>query len=181
MKMIKFNVAAINQCTETEGPFKRLTVWFQGCDIHCEGCGNAAYQALEIKNLMTLDELIDVIRDAKAQFGIEGVTYTGGEPTLQQGLPRLTEQIKAFGLGIIAFTGHRYEDVKDFLSGCDVVLDGPYDRRRPETKRKLLGSENQRILCLTDRYRDVLDWFHTNCRTVEVNVGTSIFANGDHF
>ena len=179
--MTKFNIACINRCTETEGPFKRLTIWFQGCDIHCKGCGNVAYQALEIKNLMTLDELIDVIRDAKAQFGIEGVTYTGGEPTLQQGLPQLTEQIKALGLGIIAFTGHQYEDVKNILSGCDIVLDGSFDRLRPEAKRKLLGSENQQIICLTDRYKTVVDWFNSDGKTIEVNVGTTVFANGDPF
>ena len=43
---------------------------------------------------MTLDELIAVIKDAKDKHGIEGVTYSGGEPTLQQSLPELTEAIQ---------------------------------------------------------------------------------------
>lgn len=179
--MINFNVAAINRCTETEGPYKRLTIWFQGCDIHCEGCGNSSFQAFEARHLMSLDDLMKVIADAKQRFGIEGVTYSGGEPTLQQGLPFLTKRIQDLGLGVIAFTGHTYDSVQETLSGCDLVLDGPFDRSRPENKRRLLGSENQRILCLSDRYRHVLDWFYSKKRSVEINVGETIYANGDPF
>ena len=70
--MIKFNVAAINCCTETEGPYKRLCIWFQGCDIHCKGCCNPDYQAFTVRNLMTLDELIAVINDAKDKHDSNG-------------------------------------------------------------------------------------------------------------
>ena len=178
--MIKFNVAAINCCTETEGPYKRLCIWFQGCDIHCKGCCNPDYQAFVVRNLMTLDELITVIKDAKDKHGIEGVTYSGGEPTLQQNLPELTKAIHALGLGIISFTGYLYEQVQERLAGCDMVLDGAFDESKPETNRRILGSTNQRILCLTDRYESSVDWFLTpSTKSIEINVSGSIFANGD--
>lgn len=178
--MIKFNVAAINCCTETEGPYKRLTIWFQGCNIHCEGCCNPDYQAFAVRNLMTLDELITVIKGAKDQYGIEGVTYSGGEPILQQSLPELTKAIHGLNLGVISFTGHLYEQVADQLSGCDMVLDGAFDESKLESKRKILGSTNQRVLCLTDRYKDCAIWFNeADVKTVEINVNGMIFANGD--
>ena len=178
--MIKFNVAAINCCTETEGPYKRLTIWFQGCDIHCKGCCNPDYQAFVARNLMTLDELVSVIKDAKEKYGIEGVTYSGGEPTLQQSLPELTKAIHDLNLGVISFTGHLYEQVADQLSGCDMVLDGAFDESKLETKRKILGSTNQRVLCLTERYHNSTDWFNESSgKFLEINVGSTIFANGD--
>ena len=178
--MIKFNVAAINCCTETEGPYKRLAIWFQGCDIHCKGCCNPDYQAFVARNLMTLDELVSVIKDAKEKYGIEGVTYSGGEPTLQQNLPELTKAIHELDLGVISFTGHLYEQVADQLSGCDMVLDGAFDESKLETKRKILGSTNQRVLCLTERYRSSADWFNESSdKCLEINVGRAIFANGD--
>ena len=178
--MIKFNVAAINCCTETEGPYKRLCIWFQGCDIHCKGCCNPDYQAFTVRNLMTLDELITVIKDAKDKHGIEGVTYSGGEPTLQQNLPELTGAIQALELGVISFTGHLYEQVREQLEGCDMVLDGAFDESKLETKRKLLGSTNQRVLCITDRYKSCADWFLSpTTKSIEINVGSTIFANGD--
>lgn len=179
--MIKFNVAAINCCTEIEGPYKRLTIWFQGCDIHCKGCCNPDYQAFVVRNLMTLDELVAVISDAKRRYGIEGVTYLGGEPTLQQGLPFLTKAIKEFELGVIAFTGHLYENVCEQLAGCDMVLDGAFDESKPDTKRKIIGSANQRVLCLTERYANCVDWFvASDAKHLEINVGDIIFANGEN-
>lgn len=178
--MIKFNVAAINCCTETEGPYKRLCIWFQGCDIHCDGCCNPDYQAFVVRNLMTLDELIALIKDAKDKHGIEGVTYSGGEPTLQQNLPELTKAIQGLGLGVISFTGHLYEQAKEPLEGCDMVLDGAFEEAKLETKRKILGSTNKRILCLTDRYKKHMDWFLAPpSKSIEINVGSTIFANGD--
>ena len=166
--MIKFNVASINKCTEIEGPYKRLCIWFQGCNIHCNGCCNPDYQQLVPKNLMLLDEIISIIKEAQKEFGIEGVTFSGGEPSLQQNLPVLTSKIKELGLGVISFTGHNYEDVKE---------------AEKETQRRLLGSKNQRIICLTERYKDCIDtWFNNSeTKTMEVGLTNKIVINGDAF
>lgn len=177
--MIKFNVVSINCCTETEGPYKRVCIWFQGCNILCDGCCNPDYQDFTVKNLMALDELVAVIKVAKEKYGIEGVTYSGGEPTCQQGLPFLTNRIKDLGLGVISFTGRKYEDVSDVLANVDTVLDGKFDATKKEDKRRLLGSKNQRILCLTDRYKNDIAWFTANKKSVEVNLSKKIVFNGD--
>lgn len=178
--MIKFNIASINRCTETEGPYKRLAIWFQGCNIGCRGCCNPDYRPIVPKHILALDELIEIISQAQKELGIEGVTYLGGEPTLQQGLPLLTSDIKKIGLGVIAFTGRKYEDVIGILSGCDLVLDGAYEQYKPDKERRLLGSVNQRILHLTERYKNVDNWFKsTGIKAVEVHVGNMILANGD--
>ena len=182
LKMTKFNVASINTCTEAEGPYKRLWIWFQGCNIRCPGCCNPDYQPFEARHIMSLEELMAVIKEAKTRFEIEGVTYSGGEPTCQQNLSLLTKEIKSLGLGVISFTGRTYEDVPEIFEGCDVVLDGSFKADLPETKRRLLGSENQRIICLTERYKDCINiWFADHNKVVEVSVGSEILANGDKF
>lgn len=179
-KMIKFNIACINCCTEVEGPYKRLTIWFQGCNIHCDGCCNPDYQPLILKHVLTLDELLTIIIKSKEQFDIEGVTYSGGEPTLQNNLSILTECIHALGLGVISFTGKCYDEVFEILNGCDAVLDGGFNKNEIDTNRRLLGSKNQRIICLTDRYSDCIDnWFSQSELDVEINIRDSIWINGD--
>lgn len=60
-----------------------------------------------------------------------------------------------------------------------MVLDGSYQAGNPELSRRLLGSANKRILCLTDRYRNQLTWFEGE-RSVEWNVNDALFANGDY-
>ena len=132
------------------------------------------------KNILSLEELVAIIREAKDKFGIEGVTYSGGEPTLQQNLSVLTDKIHELELGVISFTGRQYEDVKEVLGNCDMVLDGYFDETQPEMQRKLLGSANQRIVELTERYASVRDWFVQQTKTVEVNVSSKVIFNGDH-
>ena len=80
-------------------------------------------------------------------FFIYFLIQTDTLPSLQQNLPVLTSKIKELGLGVISFTRHNYEDVKDSFVGCDVVLDGAYQQAEKETQRRLLGSKNQRIIC----------------------------------
>ncbi|MBE6529183.1 MAG: radical SAM protein [Ruminococcaceae bacterium] len=132
--------------------------------------------------MLSLEELVAIIREAKEKFGIEGVTYSGGEPTLQQNLSVLTDKIHELGLGVISFTGREFEDVKNILGNCDVILDGNYNDSRPETKRRLLGSTNQRIISLTNRYDETsLQWFFSDKKEIEINTGKAVSFNGDHF
>ena len=68
------------------------------------------------------------------------------------------------------------------MHGCDMVLDGPFEHDNPERERKLLGSANQRIVLLTERYKDAIGWFDSSgIKMIEVNVGNMILANGDPF
>jgi len=41
--------------------------------------------------------------------------------------------------------------VAELLEHTDILVDGPYDRERPDTQRRWIGSTNQRIHFLTDR------------------------------
>ena len=43
--------------------------------------------------------------------------------------------------------------VADLLQHTDLLVDGPYVRERPERLRRWIGSANQRLHFLTDRYR----------------------------
>lgn len=146
--------------------------------IPCKNFGDVFEMQLLVETVASEDQFRSVLQAIK--HGIEGVTYSGGEPTLQQNLPELTKAIQALGLGVISFTGHLYEQAKEQLEGCDMVLDGAFEEAKLETKRKILGSTNKRILCLTDRYKKHMDWFLAPpSKSIEINVGSTIFANGD--
>ncbi len=168
--MQSFNMAEINLCTESEGPGKRLAIWFQGCNIDCKGCCNEKMRDLTLAHIMSLQDLLALISRAKAEHNIEGVTYLGGEPTLQQSLPLLTAGIRDMNLGVIAFTGRLYEDVASVLAGCDLVVDGPYIESKKSSSRRIVGSDNQRLLFLTERYKDSSAWFYTNIGSGDFNI-----------
>lgn len=181
MKARKFNVACINGCTEAEGPWKRLAVWFQGCDKRCAGCCNPELFDFVPAHILTSDELLAVAIEAREKFDIEGVTFLGGEPTLQEGLAELSSALRAAGFGVILFTGRLAEELPPNLTAAvDLIVDGGFERDNRETARNLVGSANQRIIFVTERYRPQEQWFYTpRPKRVEVNVAGGLFITGD--
>ena len=179
----KLNIAYINTCTETEGPYKRLAIWFQGCNILCKGCCNPELQSLKIRHVMTVEELFNIILVSKEKYDIEGVTFLGGEPTLQKGLISLVSLLKMNNIGTILFTGKRIEMLdNDLVSNLDLIIDGKFEASKIDTKRNLIGSENQNIYFLTNRYKKDEKWFFEKReKKVEINIvkDDSIFISGD--
>ena len=176
-----FNVAGIRTATRAEGPGLRMVVWFQGCDIRCPGCCNPGLQPLEPRRLMTTEDLLVAASEAKA-LGAEGVTLLGGEPTLQAGLPALCSALQGMGLGVILFTGRRFEDLDPELVGSvDLVVDGEFLEDQPDGARNLVGSRNQRIVDVSGRYAGSMGWFNEpRPLRVEVSVaGDELLISGD--
>lgn len=178
---INFNIAAINQCTEAEGPYRRFAIWFQGCNIQCAECCNPKLFSLKKANVVSIDDLIKVIKEAKSNFEIEGVTFIGGEPTMQQGLSELSKSIQKLGLGVLLFTGKVLEELPaKLVKSVDLIIDGQFEKDHIDNERNLIGSKNQRLICISDRYKNSLDWFYSiRPKKVEMNVSEMIFTTGD--
>ena len=176
-----FNVAIIKLCTQTEGPFKRCCIWFQGCDLKCPGCCNESLQPLLPNHIMSFEELMGVILQAKAEFDIEGVTLSGGEPILQKGLPLLLRRIHEEGMGIILFSGRQKGSIDhEIVENVDLLIDGPFIAEKRDFERVLLGSTNKGLHFITDRYKDQESYFYNPIAIEEVALGRDyLFINGD--
>ena len=143
---IKFNIAQINVCTELEGPFKRMAIWFQGCNLNCKGCCNPELQGFEKKHILSIDQIIKIAKDSMDKYGIEGVTFLGGEPTLQKHLDKLACEFNKNNLGVILFTGFEINYFnKSYVSNFDLIIDGKFEIDKLDNKRNFVGSENQKI------------------------------------
>lgn len=176
----KFNVAYIKLSTKTEGPFNRCCIWFQGCNLHCEGCCNKELQALVHNHIVTFDKLLSIIKESKEKYDIEGVTLSGGEPTLQLGLLELNKEIHNLGLGIIMFSGKPKEMInKELVNSVDLLIDGPFVESKKDSHRVLLGSTNKNLTFITNRYKDKADYFNNSISIEEVTAEDYIFINGD--
>ncbi len=180
LNKIKFNVAHIKLSTKTEGPFDRCCIWFQGCNLNCRGCCNKDLQELVPRHIVTLEKLVEIVKDAKKNFNIEGVTLSGGEPSLQQGLIEFNKAIRELGLGIIMFSGKNVNCLdKALVDSVDLLIDGPFIENQIDESRLLLGSKNKKLIFITDRYKDEEKYFYNKISLNEVVVEDCIFINGD--
>lgn len=177
---IKFNIAYIKLCTKTEGPFNRCCIWFQGCNLKCKGCCNKDLQPLVPNHIIEFDKLIEIIKEARDNFKIEGITLSGGEPSLQGGLVDFNKVIRELGLGIIMFSGKYKEDLnQELVNSLDLLIEGPFIEKDIDSNRILLGSKNKKLTFITDRYKSEADYFYNPVSIEEVTADEYIFINGD--
>ncbi len=159
--MAYLNLASIRLCTESEGPGKRLAVWVQGCERRCPGCCNIEMQEIRKNTIVEASDLVDVIRKAKDETGIEGISLIGGEPMLQaEGLSEVAKWVRDNGLTVLVFTGFlleelrelRNESVNRLLNHTDILVDGPFIESLYDMQRDWVGSSNQKVWFLSNAY-----------------------------
>jgi anaerobic ribonucleoside-triphosphate reductase activating protein len=183
---LTMQIAQVVPCTEAEGPGKRFAVWFQGCPLRCPGCCNPEFLPFKGGETRTPREMADRMRQARDETGIEGITLLGGEPTAHApAAVALAVAARELDLSVMTFSGYTLEQLREMpepavaelIALTDILVDGPYDREQPDTERRWIGSRNQRIHFLTDRYHLDEQWRRRN--TLEIRVDrTGITVNG---
>ena len=155
-------VATISEDTEAEGPGRRWALWLQGCPIRCPGCCNPEMFDERAGTAWSIEDLTARL-SAAAERGVEGITLLGGEPFAQAaGAAEIARAARARGLTVMVFSGYTLAelqarpDAAPLLALADLLVDGQYDRERPEPPpplgRRWIGSANQVMHYLTDAY-----------------------------
>ncbi len=112
--------------------------------------------------------LSDLIADSHRIYGTEGMTIRGGEPFYQADrlcglISRVRERVD---FGVIIYTGYTLDELKKSGEGdvlrlidmADAVIDGEYISELDDD-RGMRGSSNQRVIMLSDRYSDCVEYF----------------------
>jgi anaerobic ribonucleoside-triphosphate reductase activating protein len=180
-------LAQVVPCTEAEGPGKRFAVWLQGCPLRCPGCCNPEFLPFAGGETRSLDEMTEWLVRTQREAGIEGVTLLGGEPFAHAApAAAFAKSARDNGLSVMVFTGYTLEElaganpqaaIAELLSLTDILVDGPYIREQPDTARRWIGSTNQGVHFLTNRYRFDEAWQRPN--TLEIRLcGQELSVNG---
>ena len=131
-------------------------------------------------HIVDFDKLVEIVKEARDNFGIEGVTLSGGEPSLQKGLMDFNKAIHGLGLGIIMFSGRSKDALNpELVNSVDLLIDGPFIESELDTDRVLLGSKNKNLTFITDRYESEADYFNNPVSIEEITAEDYIFINGD--
>lgn len=147
---------AFEPFSRANGPGLRAVVWFQGCTLGCPGCFNPATHDPMGGYAYDTAQLAGDILDLGSR--IEGISISGGEPLQQpEALLDLLQLLGNSTLSNLLFSGFSLEEIKALPSGpsilgrVDVLIAGRYYKDK-RLGKNLLGSGNQQIHLLTDRY-----------------------------
>lgn len=145
--------------TTVLGPGRRYAIWVQGCGKRCPGCINPAGWDMVGGYERSVEALLATIH---CTADLDGITISGGEPFLQfNEVKRLVERLKATtDLDVMIYTGYTVEELRarlgngfsTFLTTVDILVDGEYVDSE-NTGSMYRGSDNQRILFGTEKYR----------------------------
>ncbi len=153
---MKLRLAGIVPESVVDGPGIRLSLFFQGCSHRCPGCHNPETHdpagGIEVDSA----ELLARVKGAR---GIDGVTFSGGEPFEQAaGLAGLAEEIRSLGLNLVIYSGFTFEAllrksesdpyIRRLLEAGMLLIDGPYSEEERDLTLPFRGSRNQRLIDL---------------------------------
>lgn len=175
-------VASVLPTSGVNGPGVRSVIWLQGCDLRCRGCCNPDFLEIRPARRVRIEVLLEWVLE---QTEIEGITLSGGEPTLQaKELVPLCKKLRESGLSVVSYSGHYYEELlersksqpalRELLGCIDLLIDGPYDHQQAPGGL-WRGSANQRLVPLSQRYVELcrqIDAQGPN-RAIEIHVGNN--------
>ena len=155
------HVAQIIPCTEAEGPGRRFAIWFQGCPFRCPSCCNPEMLPFDGGVITTIRVIREQLSQSACDNRLDGISLLGGEPFAHpQSVLEITAIAKELNLSVMIYTGYTLDElqqqgsalVEQILQQTDILVDGRFEQSLPETQRRWIGSTNQQIHFLSDRY-----------------------------
>ena len=145
-----YNVLKIERGTTVDGPGFRTSIYLAGCRHRCPGCHNPQSWDFEAGVKMSLEEIMDVVREEEVN-----VTLTGGDPLYNPGgAGALVKAIRAEGLTVWIYTGFTWEEIVEDKSliaaveGAEAIVEGRFMESLRDESLPFRGSSNQRIVYL---------------------------------
>ncbi|MEZ0337931.1 MAG: anaerobic ribonucleoside-triphosphate reductase activating protein [Aquificaceae bacterium] len=111
-----FRIGGFQKFTLIDYPAKVACIVFtQGCNFRCRYCYNVELVLPEKYGpLIEVEEVLTFLESRRGM--LEGVVITGGEPTIQKGLEKFIERVKALGYSVKLDTnGSKPQVIKELI------------------------------------------------------------------
>lgn len=158
-----------------DGPGNRLIYHLQGCNFHCKWCSNA--DSIPLQNEKSKEVCIDDILDETERsrmmfFDGGGVTFTGGEATLQyRELLPLLKKIKGVGVNTCIETNGSVPALREIAEYIDYLI-VDFKHFDEEQHRKWCGFSN----AVT---KENIEYFLSSGRQIHIRIPVINGVNAD--
>ena len=135
----------------SNGPGIRVSIFVQGCSIHCKGCFNKVAWDFNAGKDFTNDTIQHILDLANSPH-IKGLSILGGEPLAEPNIDGVEALITAFknrykDKDVWLWTGYKYKDFnnkqKKVVNKVDTFIDGPFEESLKDLSLLYRGSSNQ--------------------------------------
>lgn len=148
--------------TYLSGPGLRLAIFVQGCPLRCtEKCLNPDELSMADRVILDVGRVVEDVLAVREQYGIEGVTFLGGEPFAQAAaLSTAAAELRAHNLSVMTYSGYGIQALlasddpgkMALLAETDILVEGPFIVEQMSDRLLWRGSRNQCIFVLSDLY-----------------------------
>lgn len=146
-----------------------VTLFTQGCPIHCPGCQNPETWAFDGGRELTQETIDTIVESIKANGVQRNFALMGGEPLCNENaflsfmITQLVKE-KYPNIKVWIWSGYTYEEllksnnakVQKLLELADYLVAGPYVAAERDITLAKRGSRNQRIIDLKEK-KDVTE------------------------
>jgi len=137
----------------SNGPGVRVSIFFQGCHFHCDGCFNSDtwdFNGGKEFNEITINHILELCDNDV----ISGLSILGGEPLHPVNISGTVKLCKLFkekypNKTIWLWSGYLFEEYikdKEIINYLDVLVDGRFEIDKYDSSLKYRGSSNQRVI-----------------------------------
>nr|WP_320114746.1 anaerobic ribonucleoside-triphosphate reductase activating protein [uncultured Desulfuromonas sp.] len=140
----RLQVGGLTRCTTIDFPGElAAVVYCQGCPWQCHYCHNADLIPDQGQEQLAWPLVVDFLRHRHGL--LDGVVFSGGEPTAQTELEEAMREVKGLGLKVALHTNGAFpERLRTLLPLCDWVgmdLKAPFDDYEIITKCPASGEQ----------------------------------------
>jgi pyruvate formate lyase activating enzyme len=117
----QLQIAGIARLSTCDWPGRLVaTVFLQGCPLDCGYCHNPGILDPRVPGVVPWHEVLALL--ARRRGLLDGVVFSGGEPTRQTALPDAMRQVREFGFGVGLHTAGPYpRSFAEVLPLCDWI------------------------------------------------------------
>lgn len=118
-------IHSVQSLGTVDGPGVRSVIFMSGCSLRCDYCHNPDTREIGSGEEIESEALVERILRFYPYISRGGVTFSGGEPTLQaRFVADVAARLRAHGLHVALDTcGNRYDsEVEQMLSCVDLIL-----------------------------------------------------------
>ena len=148
-------ILSIIRGTTVDGPGLRTSIYFAGCNHHCEGCHNPESWDFNGGTPMTLKQIMQIVEEEDFD-----VTLSGGDPLYHPELvSTLIDEIALLGHTTWVYTGFTWEEIiaderlYNSIRNAQAVVEGRFINSLKDNDLIFRGSSNQRIIYLSEEHK----------------------------